>query len=259
MVSDHDTFRFLDLSTGLDKYNLPSSLHYRLNRKMLRQLLCTDIDVNWGKRLTDYEATEDGVVVNFADGTRTEGSMLLAVDGKNSRVRRALLGEEKSQLNPLPVGFMGLTLRLSPEKMQPFRDIHPILWQGTHPRSGYFVFFSMLSTPGGNGSLGTEDEYYEGQLNMSWIAERNGKLPENASAQIAKMKQAAVADSGFFPTLRDAILDIPNDTTALNLELEDWPTQPWSSQGGRVWLVGDAAHTMTMCKTSRLYRTGGFY
>lgn len=248
LALDHDSFRFLDLSTGLDKYNIESSLHYRLNRKQFRQLLSTGIDVNWGKRFTEYELTDDGVVVHFADGTKVDGSMLLAVDGKNSRIKKLLLGDEISRLNPLPVAFMGLTLRLSPERMQPFRDIHPVLWQGTHPTSGYYIFFSMLSTPKSNGSSGTDNEYYEGQFNMSWLVKQNGELPKASSEQLAKMKSAALADTGFFPALRQAVLSIPDDTALLEIKLEDWPTQQWPSQDGRVSLLGDAAHTMTMCK-----------
>ena len=203
--------------------------------------------MNWGKQFTEYRPSKDGVVVSFADGTQVDGSILLAVDGKNSRIKRILLGDEKSRLNLLPVAFMGLTLRPSPERMQPFRDIHPVLWQGTHPGSGYYIFFSMLSTPEGNGSLGTGNEYYEGQFNMSWLVERNGELPKTPSQQLAKMKSAALADNGFFPSLRDAVLSIPDDAPLLEIKLEDWPTQQWPSDGGRVSLVGDAAHTMTMC------------
>ncbi|KAG9494846.1 hypothetical protein J7337_013075 [Fusarium musae] len=243
---DHDSYRFLDLSTGVDKYNIKASLHYRLNRKKFRQLLSTDINVNWGKRFTEYQVNDDGVTVCFADGTKVQGSMLLAVDGKNSRIKKALLGDEKSQLYPLPVAFMGLTLRLSPERMQPFRDIHPILWQGTHPASGYYVFFSMLSTPQSNGSAGSDGEYYEGQFNMSWLVERNGELPKTKAEQLAKMKSAVTADTGFFPSLRDAILAIPDDAPLLEIKLEDWPAQQWPTLGGRVSLLGDAAHTMTM-------------
>ncbi|KAH8893044.1 FAD binding domain-containing protein [Thozetella sp. PMI_491] len=235
-----------DLSTGQDKFAIPSSLHYRLNRKKYRQLLCTGIDVNWGKRLVQFETREDSVTVHFADGACVEGSMLLGVDGKNSRIKRALIGDEKAKLHPLPVAFMGTTLRLSPEKMQPFRDIHPILWQGAHPGSGYYIFFSMLSTPQSNGSIGANNEYYEGQFNMSWLVERNGELPKTAAEQIARIKSAALVDSGFFPRLREAVLHIPDDSPVMEIKLEDWPSQEWMSGDGRVSLVGDAAHTMTM-------------
>lgn len=231
---------------------MPSGHHYRLNRQKLRQLLCTDIPVQWGKSFKSLELKEDGVIVHFADGHCVEGSMLLGVDGKNSKIKRQLLGEEKSRLNPLPVAFMGLTLRLPPEKMQPFRDIHPVLWQGCHPGSGYFVFFSMLSTPESNDSAGTADPYYEGQFNMSWLTERHGQTPKTPQEQLAKAKEAACASSGMFPLLRQAILDIPEDTHALEIVLEDWPTQEWPLSEGRVTLLGDAAHTMTMCKSIRL-------
>lgn len=174
--------------------------------------------------------------------------MLLAVDGKNSRIKRLLIGEEKAKLYPLPVAFVGISLRLSSEKMKPFRKIHPVLWQGSHPGSGYYVFFSMLSTPESNGSMGTEDEYYEGQFNMSWLVEQNGPTPPLPSEQIAKIKEAALCDTQFFPSLRQAILDIPDNSPVLEIKLEDWPSQEWPSIGGRVQLVGDAAHTMTMCR-----------
>ncbi|KIW13929.1 hypothetical protein PV08_06710 [Exophiala spinifera] len=242
----HDRYRFLDLETGKDKYAMPSGHHYRLNRQKLRQLLCTDIPVHWGKTFKSLELEEDGVVVHFNDGTRVEGSMLLGVDGKNSRIKRLLLGEEESRLNPLPVAFMGFTLRFSPTKMQPFRDIHPVLWQGCHPRSGYFVFFSMLSTPESNGSAATEHPYYEGQFNMSWLTSKHGPTPKTPAEQLAKAKEAACAASGMFPPLRQAILEIPDDTHALEIALEDWPTQEWPLYDGRVTLLGDAAHTMTM-------------
>lgn len=245
---EHDRYRFLDLETGLEKTSLPSSTHYRLNRKKFRQLLSTDIIVQWGKQFKSFETTADGILVHFADGSRVEGSLLLAVDGKNSRIRRLLLGEENSRLVPLPVGFMGFTLSLSPEKMQPFREIHPVLWQGCHPGSGYFVFFSMLSTPNTNGSAATTDPYYEGQFNMSWLIDQNGPTPKTQSEQIRKAKEAAIADTGMFSTLKQGILSIPEDTPALEIKLEDWPPQHWPSHGGRVSLLGDAAHTMTMCK-----------
>jgi hypothetical protein len=105
----------------------------------------------------------------------------------------------------------------------------------------------MLSTPESNGSTGTTDEYFEGQFNMSWLLERNGPLPKPED-QIARVKAAAQADTGFFPMLKEAILGIPDDSKMLNLKLEDWPSRSWPCLGGRVALVGDAAHTMTMCK-----------
>lgn len=226
---------------------MPSGHHYRLNRAKLRQLLSTDIPIQWGKKFESVELLEDRVVVYFSDGHRVEGSMLLGVDGKNSNVKRQLLGEAKARLNELPVVLAGCTLRLPPKQMQPFRDVHPVIWQGCHPSSGYFVFFSMLSTPATNGSADTESAYYEAQLNVSWVIEKNGPAPQTAAGQLAKIKEAACASTGMFPELREALLAIPEDTHTQKLVLEDWPTQEWPLSDGRITLLGDAAHTMTMC------------
>lgn len=201
--------------------------------------------------------TSDGVTVHFKDGSQVEGSLLLGIDGKNSKIKQLLIGEEKSRLNTLPVAFMGLTLHLSPEKMQPFRNIHPVLWQGCHPGTGYYVFFSMLSTPESNGSAGSSEPYYEGQFNMSWLVDRNGPTPKTQAEQVARAKEAALAGTGMFPDLKQGILNIPENTPALEIKLEDWPTQQWPSEGGRVSLVGDAAHTMTMCKSTDLFYVYG--
>ncbi|KAF9895170.1 hypothetical protein FE257_000072 [Aspergillus nanangensis] len=242
----HDKYRFLDLETGKDKVCLESSQHFRLNRKKFRELLSTGIDVNWGMRVTEFHATQGGVSVDFEDGSTVRGSMLLAVDGKRSRIKQLMFGDEKAQLNELPVAHIGLTIRLPLQRMKPFLDIHPILWQGTHPGTGYYIFFSMLSTPAINGSLGTKDEYYEGQFNMSWLIERNGPLPTSPKEHLACVKAAAVSGTGMFPALKQAILDIPDDTATVGIDLGDWPTQTWHREGGKVALVGDAAHTMTM-------------
>ncbi|KAH8168443.1 FAD binding domain-containing protein [Sarocladium implicatum] len=242
----HDFYRFLNLETGMNKYAMPSGHHYRLNRAKLRRLLSTDIPIQWGRKYESVEIKEDGVVVHFANGYSVEGSMLLGVDGKNSMVKRDLIGEEKARLNTLPVVLAGCTLRLSPKEMQPFRDVHPVIWQGCHPDSGYFVFFSMLSTPSSNGTIDSSNPVYEAQLNVSWVIEKNGPAPQTSAEQLAKIKEAACASTGMFPALRDALLAIPEDTHTQKLVLEDWPTQAWPLSDGRITLLGDAAHTMTM-------------
>ncbi|TQB67871.1 hypothetical protein MPDQ_004496 [Monascus purpureus] len=44
-----DRFRFLDLETGTDRYNVPMENYYCLNRRKFRGLLSIDIDVNWAR------------------------------------------------------------------------------------------------------------------------------------------------------------------------------------------------------------------
>jgi 2-polyprenyl-6-methoxyphenol hydroxylase-like FAD-dependent oxidoreductase len=53
--------------------------------------------------------------------------------------------------------------------------------------------------------------------------------------------------------LRKVVEGIPEDSTVLEIKLQDWPTLKWPTHHGRVTLVGDPAHAMTMCKSISLY------
>jgi 2-polyprenyl-6-methoxyphenol hydroxylase-like FAD-dependent oxidoreductase len=50
----------------------------------------------------------------------------------------------------------------------------------------------------------------------------------------------------FEARLKTAVDGIPDDSEVLEIKLQDWPTQAWDNRQGRVTLVGDAAHAMTM-------------
>jgi 2-polyprenyl-6-methoxyphenol hydroxylase-like FAD-dependent oxidoreductase len=124
------------------------------------------------------------------------------------------------------------------------RDIDPLLFQGSHPDTGAYLWYSTLSTPETNGSRGNFEEYYEGQLIMSWLYKTaEDDVPPTNTERVKKMKVMA---EGFEPRLLQAVLDIPSDARVLEIKLQDWPPQPYDSLDGRVTLIGDAAHAMTM-------------
>ena len=253
-IKDTGRFLFLDLATAEPRYIIPPSERLRINRLKFRMLLAEGLDVQWGKRINGFKTEEDGVEVSFTDGTSTRGSMLVGAEGSNSTTRRLLVGEELGKLNQLPVRFLGVTMELTPAQVQPLRDIDPLLFQGSHPDTGTFLWFSILSTPEVNGSTGAE-EYYEGQLNMSWIVKSSDdEVPESNAAKVAKMKEMA---KPLEARLRKAVEEIPDDSTVLEIKLQDWPTLEWPTNGGKVTLIGDAAHAMTMCKYSRNINVSG--
>lgn len=245
-IKDTGRFVFLDLATAEPRYVIPPSPRLRINRLKFRELLAEGLDVKWDKQISGFDTDSENVVhVKFADGSSTTGSCLVGADGSGSRTRRYLVGDELGKLNQLPVRFMGVTVRLTPAEVKPLRDIDPLLFQGCHPDSGVFLWYSTLSTPEVNGSHG-EDEYYEGQLNMSWIVHSpSDEVPVTNSEKISKMKSMA---NNFEPRLRKAVEDIPENSVVLEIKLQDWPTLNWPTHNGRVTLVGDAAHAMTMCK-----------
>ncbi|KAI3324525.1 FAD/NAD(P)-binding domain-containing protein [Xylariaceae sp. AK1471] len=257
---DTGRFLFLDLETLKPRYIIPPSPRKRINRSKFRALLTEGLnyDIHWGKSLSSFSLSPsvdgngngNGVTVTFTDETTVQGSMLIAADGSNSKTRHLLLSEA-GQLNPLPARFMGVTVVLSEEKIKPLRSIDPLLFLGSHPGTGHFMWFSVLSTPEANGSsstgtrTGTAGPYYEAQINLSWLvkgSKDDEEVPATDFERLARMKAMA---QGFHVVLRRAIENIPDGTPVQVIKLEDWPTMEWEGDG-MVTLLGDAAHAMTM-------------
>jgi hypothetical protein len=76
-------------------------------------------------------------------------------------------------------------------------------------------------------------------------------VPETNAERIAWMKKIT---SGWIEPFRGLVQDIPDDAEPKAINLEDWPPKKgaWDNRGGRVTLIGDAAHAMTMCKSFKV-------
>lgn len=199
--------------------------------------------MQWNKSITGFDLADSGIRAKFQNGSVAEGKLLVGADGATSKLRR-ILCPETGGLNQLPIKFLGVTLKLSPEAIAPLRALDPLLFQGCHPETGTFFWFSTLDTPEVNGSKGDE-EYYSAQLNISWPSEDD--VPSTNDGKLAKMKALAVV---FEQRLRTTVHNIPDDTEVIEIKLADWPCLEWPSYDGKVTLIGDAAHAMTMCKSS---------
>ncbi|KAH8685009.1 FAD binding domain-containing protein [Ilyonectria robusta] len=225
-LKDTGRYVFLDLETAEPRYVIPPSFRRRVSRLKLRKLLAKGIDVRWDKCISGFKHTENGISVFFTDGTEAEGSALVAADGSGSKIRQILMGDELGCLNKLPAHYLSATLRLTEEEVNPLRNIDPLMFQGSHPDTGFYLFYSLLSTPEVNGSSETDGPYYEAQFDVSWAVKGpEDHVPETNADRLAKMRSAPAAGTGFEKTLREIIENIPE---------------------GTVTLVGDAAHAMTM-------------
>ncbi|KAI0467197.1 FAD/NAD(P)-binding domain-containing protein [Xylaria cf. heliscus] len=242
---DTGRFLFLDLETLKPRYVVPPSPRKRVIRSKFRKLLTEGLDVHWGKSLSSFTPDADGgdgITATFADGTKAHGGMLIAADGSNSKARSLLLGEAAA-LRPLPVRLLGVAAVFSEDEMKPLRAIDPLLFQGAHPKTGGFIYFSVLSTPEANGSAGSARPYYEAQINLSWLAKGPEDVaPPTDAGRLARMKEMA---QGFHEVLRRAIESIPEGTRVRDIKMADWPTLEWENNS-LVTLLGDAAHPMTM-------------
>lgn len=88
------------------------------------------------------EELEDGIRVIFDDGTSAEGTILIGADGNNSSVRKHLLPDDY-ELNRLPVHLVGVVRHFTPEQAAPVRALDPLLFQGLHPRTGNYLWYSI--------------------------------------------------------------------------------------------------------------------
>jgi 2-polyprenyl-6-methoxyphenol hydroxylase-like FAD-dependent oxidoreductase len=50
--------------------------------------------VHWGKKVEKVEETDDGVEVQFSDGSMEHADLVIGADGLKSTVRRSIFGDE---------------------------------------------------------------------------------------------------------------------------------------------------------------------
>lgn len=118
------------------------------------------------------------------------------------------------------------------------------------------MYFSFLSSPGNYPDAEEKEakDMYECQIIISWPY-RSGfrgekeplDVPKDHEERVKVMKKLA---GGWAEPFRECVLSIPEQGTVVTaITLEDFvPSEGmWDNLGGRMTLVGDAAHAMTMC------------
>lgn len=246
----HDTgnFLFLNLATEEVKFKIPPNKRHRLDRERLRALLLEGVrdHVHWSKTVVNvrHEAAPHGVSAIMQDGTSASGFLLIGVEGTNSRVRRFLVpdGYENYQL---PARMVGVRLEMTEDQVAPLRRLDPLLFQGAHPSTGTFMWFSILDVPDTNGTGNTWNPLYHVQLMLSWLLRGpEDEIPESNGDRLMQMRDKA---DGLSPTFNHVIRNIPATVPVAEIKLVDWvPSPDWDNRDGSVTLAGDAAHAMTM-------------
>lgn len=239
--NDTGNFLFINLATEEAKFRIPPNGRRRVGREKMRKLLLEGVEehVRWGKKIVDINVSESedfAVAAAFDDGSRATASLLVGAEGTNSPTRKFLL-PEAYQTYQLPARFVGVAIDLTAEEVKPLRDLDPLLFQGSHPDTGTFLWVSMLEVPTTNGTAGTANERFRVQINLSWLVkEESDEVARTDAEKLAQMKQKA---TGMAPKLLEVILDIPQGTPVTQIKLADWPCVAWDNRGGRVTLAGD--------------------
>ncbi|KAJ5432398.1 FAD-dependent monooxygenase [Penicillium daleae] len=238
---DVGSFQFFNLKSGEALYSVPAEERIRVNRGRLRELLTSGIDVQWNKTLQSIESSEDSITAHFEDGSSCTGRLLVASDGARSRARQ-ILYPDGCQMNSLPVQLLGASTLYTTEEMGGVQSIDPYIFQGSHPDTNVFLFFSFLDTPN-NFDESSKDRYHV-QIIVSWADEKDIAVPKENADRIALMKR--LTDNWAEP-FRSLIQKLPEDTEARSIRIEDWMFSPNHTHNHpRAVLMGDSAHTMTM-------------
>ncbi|KAB5523168.1 hypothetical protein GE09DRAFT_1043775 [Coniochaeta sp. 2T2.1] len=248
------TFPFFDLSTGELKASTPMAsedTRIRVSRDKFRRLLATGVDIQWCKAANHIETQDDGSVsVLFDDGSVSQGSVVVACDGGNSRLRQQLFPEQEN--HQIPVGLIGLKLNVMPDDIEPVRQLDPYFLQGTASKNDSYVYFSVLDAPGKDGSdtRAKSNETYTCQVVVSWPI-RDGffgsaspiAVPGSNKHRLLWIKNLASTWAEPFRTL---LTRLPSSTDSKTLKLTDWAPPKGLRTSGFVALVGDALHPMAM-------------
>lgn len=134
------------------------------------------------------------------------------------------------------------------------RALDPFFFQGGDPETDAFMWFSFLDTPANN----TRDDRdtYECQILISWPYRAGFRgldvpldVPVANEDRVELMKELV---DGWTNPFHECVMNIPSDAEIKAIALEDFVPRPglWDNYDGRVTLMGDAAHAMTMCMFS---------
>ncbi|KAB8236900.1 FAD-dependent oxidoreductase [Aspergillus alliaceus] len=237
---DTGRYQFFDLKSGEALYSVPAAERIRVSRVRLRQLLTTGIEVQWNKSLKDIESSPDAITAHFEDGSSYTGRILLSCDGSRSLTRQILYPNDH-EMNTLPVQLLGATALYSPDEMHGAQNIDPFIFQGAHPDTNVYLFFSFLDTPN---NFSDSTNKYHCQLIVSWAESKAIDVPASNAERIALMKSLTENWADPFKSL---IHQVPDTTEVVSIRVADWIFAPEKSrEHPRVVLVGDSAHTMTM-------------
>ncbi|KAL4931370.1 FAD-dependent oxidoreductase [Aspergillus undulatus] len=118
----------------------------------------------------------------------------------------------------------------------------PLLFQSYHPDTGVYFWFSVLDAPGSAAREDKDDDKDRGQ-------DGKYKVQLGISWPVCDLEKD-----------QEVIQSIPNDTEVVEVTLADWEGPEssgedggadgggWDNRNGRVTLIGDAAHAMTICR-----------
>lgn len=239
-LKDTGTFKYINATTGETIVSIPPSSRMRVHREKVRKILMDGIDVQWNCKTASIDTNDyDYVKVTCSNGTTFEGNVLLGCDGSNSSTRKIICGDE-GKPHQLPIRFCGAAIEMSEDEVEYISDrFDPLLFQGTIPQNETFFWYSILSTP-----TDSQSSPHVAQVNLSWkILEtcEPFESPEDRANSMKKHSEGLNSELSWLITRATSKPELIQE-----IKLQDWPLANWNNRNGKILLLGDAAHAMTM-------------
>ncbi|KAH7012896.1 hypothetical protein EDB80DRAFT_709076 [Ilyonectria destructans] len=198
---------------------------------------CED-DIEWGKHVTGYELTDDGVQATFSDGTKSiEGSMLIGGEGIYSKVARQLSG---GKLKVYDTGARGIHGQAPTTAFKGLGEGVFRLRDETHPEGSVFIITNVRS-----------DDMDDPNVQFGWtMGGQPGVIrAPNDDFSIVGKQAADIAKSiskewhprfkPLFDNMDESEAAFWKITCSTPSGVPQWPNEP------RVTVIGDAVHSMT--------------
>ncbi|CRG89395.1 6-hydroxynicotinate 3-monooxygenase [Talaromyces islandicus] len=211
----------------------------RADRAKLREMLRTNLTVEYNKQFEHYEETDTGVIAFFSDGTWAKGDILVGADGAHSHVRKQLLGSVNSQNYVLPMEVcMGETILTKPQYEKIFSEFAKS-WYAAETHSNFFCGLHSVSDD-------KETARYYWMTVQQKYTKDNAPISNVEYYQRAKNAVKSIQSKFLLPlynTTPDGMVNPP-------ISLQDFIPPKEGLPKGRVTLLGDSLHLMTPFKGS---------
>lgn len=213
----------------MDEYygDLADVDYLMVTRQRLNELLAAALsadELRTGARVTGYRDHDDGVTVEFADGSTEEADLLVGADGVYSRVREQLSPGSAAQEYPGHLAWRGIVA----ESAIPEITVERFVVGRERTRGG------VVRSGGGT---------------AFWVLAQLGSPPTTRSAKEEALARVPHLYDGGWPfPLREAIDATPEDRVVSNRVMALPLQSRWVS--AHVALAGDSAHAVSPHITS---------